>query len=297
MKWKRFLTISLALLLITTLFAGCGAASYDGADIGSSNEMSSVSYSLTDQASGSVETVTPANQKLIRTLYLDAETEDMDTLLPQVEAKTAELGGYIEGREVYNGSSYSGSRYRHATLTIRIPAEKLDSFVSHVAESSNITSNRETTDDVTLKYVATESRITALETEQARLLELLAKAESMEDLLLIESRLTEVRTELEQVTSQLRLYDNLVDYGTIYLELSEVVEYTEPEPESVWARMGTGFMESLEGIGDGFTEIFIFLVARLPYLVLIAIVVTLILFFIKRRKKKKAKDTTPPAEE
>lgn len=300
MKWKRFLAISLALLLITTLFAGCGAASFDGGDKNAAAygdaEMGSVSDSLADQTSGSTETATPANQKLIRTLYLDAETEDMDTLLPQVEAKTAELGGYIEGREVYNGSSYSGSRYRHASLTIRIPADKLDSFVSHVAENSNITSNRETTEDVTLKYVATESRITALQTEQTRLLELLAKAETMDDLLKIESRLTEVRAELEQVTSQLRLYDNLVDYGTIHLELSEVVEYTEPKPESAWARMGTGFMESLEGIGDGFTEIFIFLVARLPYLVLIAIVATLVLFFIKRRKKKAPKKETPPEE-
>ena len=299
MKYKRFLAISFALLLITTLLTGCGAASYDGADknaAAGSPEMGSVSDSLADQASGSSESVTPQNQKLIRTLYLDAETEDMDALLPQVEAKTAELGGYIEGREVYNGSSYSGSRYRHASLTIRIPADKLNSFVSHVAENSNITSNRETTEDVTLKYVATESRITALQTEQARLLELLAKAENMEDLLLIESRLTEVRAELEQVTSQLRLYDNLVDYGTIHLELGEVVEYTEPKPESAWARMGTGFMESLEGIGNGFSEIFIFLIARLPYLVLIAIMVTLTLFFIKRRKKKAPKQETPTEE-
>lgn len=298
MKLKRILAISLAVLLITTLLAGCGAASYDGAmDYNGAMGSESASDMLTDSStSGSTETVTPQNQKLIRTLYLDAETESMDAMLPQIEAKTAELGGYIEAREVYNGSAYSANRYRHASLTLRIPADKLDSFVSHVAESSNITSNRETTEDVTLNYVATESRITALETEQARLLELLSKAETMEDLLLIESRLTEVRTELEQVTSQLRLYDNLVDYGTIHLELEEVVEYTEPKPESVWDRIGTGFMESLEGIGNGFTEFFILLIVSLPYLILIAIVVVIVLLIIKHCKKKKAKDPTPPAE-
>ena len=296
MRLKRFLAISLILVLITTLLAGCGAASYDGGDKNSaagSVEMGSVSDSLTDASASSSGSVIPQNQKLIRTLYLDAETEDMDTLLPQIEAKTADLGGYIEGREIYNGSSYSSSRYRHASLTIRIPAEKLDAFVTQVAEHSNIISNRETTEDVTLKYIATESRVSALQTEQARLLELLAKAESMEDLLKIESRLTDIRAELEEVTSQLKLYDNLVDYGTIYLDLSEVVEYTEPEPESGWARMGKGFVKSLKGVGNGFKEIFIFLIASLPYLVVISVIVVTVVLLIRRRKKKKVKKTTP----
>lgn len=80
--------------------------------------------------------------------------------------------------------------------------------------------------------MAITSRITALETEESRLLELLAAAANMSDLLEIESRLTEVRTELEKVKSQLRIYENQVSYGTIYLTVSEVKEYTvveEPE--------------------------------------------------------------------
>lgn len=299
MVYKRFLTISLVLVLITTLLAGCGAASYDTANKGAAAapEAGAVSDGLADQAYGSAESVTPQNQKLIRTLYLDAETEDMDTLLPQIQEKTAQLGGYMEGREIYNGSSYSGSRYRRATLTIRIPAEKLDEFVAQVAEHSNIVSNRETTEDVTLQYVATESRIKALQTEQDRLLELLAKAETMEDLLQIESRLTDVRAELEEVTSQLKLYDNLVDYGTIHLELSEVVEYTEPEPESGWARMGNGFVKSLKGVGNGFKEFFIFLIAALPYLVVIAAIAIGVLLLIKRRIKKKKVRKAAKSEE
>ena len=286
MKIKRFLAIGLTVLLIATLFSGCGAASYDSAP---KESASSIDHeSLTDSASGNTESIAPPGQKLIRTLYLNAETEDMDAIVPGIEEKTAELGGYIEGREVYNGSAYGGSRYRHASLTIRIPAEKLDAFVNHVADASNITSNRETTEDVTLSYVATESRVKALETEQTRLLELLAKAETMEDLLLIESRLTEVRTELEEVTSQLRLYDNLVNYGTIYLELEEVVEYTEPRPDTVWSRIGKGFVKSLKGVGNFFVELFVFLIVASPYLALIAVIVFAIIFLIKRKKKKKA---------
>jgi hypothetical protein len=129
----------------------------------------------------------------------------------------------------------------------------------------------------------------ALETEQTRLLELLSKSDNMTEILQIEERLTKVRTELEEVTSQLRLYDNQVDYGTIYLSLREVKEYTEEDPEGFWARVGNGLTQSIEGIGNGVTELLIFLLVASPYLAIIALVIGGVTWVVKRRKKKAAK--------
>lgn len=247
------------------------------------------------------QNVSPVNQKLIRTIRLEAETEDMDALLEAVTARVAELEGYIEERNIYNGSNYGGGYSRYANLTIRIPADRLDQFVEHVSDASNITSNQESTEDVTLDYIATGSRTLALETEHQRLLELLAKAENMEDLLLIESRLTSIRAELEEVKSQLRLFDNLVSYGTVRLSIDEVRQYTviEEEPETVWQRIGTGFMKSLKGLGNGITEIFVFLVVALPYLLVIALAVTALVLILRSKRRKKVKkpivtDMDPP---
>lgn len=235
------------------------------------------------------ETALPENRKLIQKVWLRAETEDMDIMLSNVESRIAQLGGYVEGQEVYNGSAYSGRRYRTAELTIRIPAKNVDQFTEQVGQVSNIVSSNKTMDDVTLTYVATESRVTALEIEESRLLELLAKAENMADLLTIEARLTDVRTELEQVKTTLRVYDNQVDYGTVYLTISEVKEYTVvDEPETVWERIGAGLKESFEALGDFFVELFVFLVVSLPHLLLIGAVVVVIVVIIRRRKKKKA---------
>lgn len=235
------------------------------------------------------ETALPENRKLIQKVWLRAETEDMDTMLSNVESRIAQLGGYVEAQEVYNGSAYSGRRYRTAELTIRIPAKNVDQFTEQVGQVSNIVSSNKTMDDVTLTYVATESRVTALEIEESRLLELLAKAENMADLLTIEARLTDVRTELEQVKTTLRVYDNQVDYGTVYLTISEVKEYTVvDEPETVWERIGAGLKESFEALGDFFVELFVFLMVSLPHLVLIGAVVVVIVVIIRRRKKKKA---------
>lgn len=293
---KKILALSLAVLLLVSLLAGCGAMNEAGDkfDGSADNGMGAVSDSITQESlakpSEGSPTATPQNQKLIRKVWINAETEDLDPLLAQIDQRISELSGYVEEREVYHGSAQSSRRYRYANLTIRVPADQLDAFVDQVSQVSNITSTNETADDITLSYVATQSRITALETEQARLLELLAKAETMEDLLKIESRLTDVRTELEEVTSQLRLYDNLVDYGTIYLNLSEVREYTVvEEPETVWERIGSGFMESLKNLGTFFTELFVFLIVALPYLAIIAVVVTGIVLLIKSRKRKPQK--------
>lgn len=299
MKIRKFFAITMTVLLFVTLLAGCSAKPAVGEGYNSSDDRyydkeSAMPGDLADSVTGT-QTSPQSNQKLIRTVSLTAETEDMNTLLTAVEQRVTELEGYVEIREVYNGSSYASYRSRYAELTVRIPAEKLDQFVQHMEGASNIISNRETAEDVTLDYVATQSRITALETEQTRLLELLAKAENMEDLLLIEARLTEVRTELERVTSQLRVYDNLVDYGTVHLSINEVKQYTVvEEPETVWERISTGFVESLKDLGNGITEIFIFLIVALPYLVVIGLGVTALILWIKVLRKKKRKQKNIP---
>ena len=288
---KKLLALTLTLLLVAAMLFGCGAKSNDAAEGGIANRYESdeiydkeISGSTTDSSAAPQQT----NQKLVRKVWLNAETEDLDALLATVDSRITELSGYVENREVYNGSNYSSHRYRTASLTIRIPADKLDEFVGQVTENSNIVSQNETTENITLSYADTESRQKALEVEQTRLLELLAKAESMEDILKIEERLTQVRTELEEVTSRLRVYDNMVDYGTIYLEINEVREYTVvEEPETVWERIGTGFVESLEILGNFFVELFVFLIVALPFLVPIGLVITALILLRKRAKRKK----------
>ncbi len=298
---KRYFALILAAVLLAGFLYGCGAAS-DGATKGNGAVNDSMEYSAEMEpgeggltsSSNSITNApeSPMNQKLVRKVWLNAETDDLDALLQQVDEKIAALSGYAESREVHHGSPSATRRYRRATLTIRIPVAQLDQFVSHVTELSNVTSSNETADDITLKYVATQSRVSALQTEHDRLLELLAKAENMSDLLKIEERLTDVRTELEEVTSQLKLYDNMVDYGTVYLELSEVKEYTDTtEPETVWQRIGKGFMQSLEDLGKFFTELFVLLVVGIPYLVILAVVIVVVVLIFKRRRKKQKKST------
>ena len=298
---KKFVSLTLAVLMVLSLLSGCGGSSMakDAAAPAARQEMAEEAPMM--MASGSVTTgslkdaaqsVPNTEQKLIKTIRMETETEDLDALLPQINTKISALGGYVENQELYNGSAYSSYRHRSASLTVRIPAEQLDSFTEDVKGVSNVVSYNESTENVTLRYVSTESRMKALEVEQERLLELLAKAENMSDLLEIEARLTDVRYELESVTSQLRVLANQVDYATVHLYISQVKVYTETEEQTVWQRIGSGFKENLKDMGENLTDFFVWIVTYSPQLILwavvIAVAVTVLRKKIAKRKAKKA---------
>lgn len=301
MKVRKWLSIALAAVLVLSL-AGCGTAASDAMDAVTSNKFYSESGGSYDmvyeevkaQAPSDTDTDLPDGRKWIVTVDMDAETEDLDAMLAQVEQKVAALDGYIEDQNIYNGSAYTGRRYRSASLTIRVPAEQVEQFTEQIEGISNIISKNQTKDDVTLTYVATESRMKALQAEEARLLELMAQAETMSDLLEIESRLTDVRYELESVTSQLRVYDNLVDYATIKLSIDEVQEYTPVEEETLWERISGGFMSSLKGLGNFFVELFVALIVGSPYLIVIGIAVAVIVVLCRKAARKRKANTPPP---
>lgn len=269
MKKKNLLSLMMAVLLLLSLTA-CGGSSKATMENAAADRAPAMMENgmLTTDSSASGAVALPQDRKLIRTISMSAETEELETLLTSMEEKIAELGGYVESREVYNGSAYATRRYRHADLIIRIPADKVDGFVEHVSGVSNVVSSNENIEDVTLTYVDTESRVKALETERDRLLELMEQAQNMSELLEIESRLTDVRYQLESVASQLKTLENQVSYATVHLNISEVQEYTPVAEKTTWQRIAEGFVDSLEGIWEGAVELFVWLLANSPYLVI-----------------------------
>ena len=296
MKYAMKLT---ALLLVLTMLAGCGASSSPA------TKEEAMEYAMAEPAAtasgtlnGASDTVTQevsTDQKLIKRVSMDAETEDLEALLPQLLADISALGGYMESQEIFNGSSVASYRYRNARLTIRVPAENLNGLVAQVKGASNVVSYNESVEDVTLAYVDMETRILVLETERDRLLELMEQAETMSDLLEIEARLTDVRSSLESINSQLRVLANQVSYATIELYINQVKAYTEVEDQTVWQRIGSGFKKNLQNIGEDLVDFFVWAITYSPQLILWAGIFALVIILVRRsfrkRKVKKAPDT------
>jgi len=290
---KKLTALILALCLLLTLTA-CGGSSKNTA-VREEAAAEAPMMQAADSASGlttneSGTTSLPESRKWIITVDMSVETDDMDSLQSVLNEKIAALDGYVEDQSFYNGSTYASRRYRHANLTVRIPAEKVDSFTEDVKGIANVVSNNLRREDITLNYVATESRVKALETEEARLLELMEQAETMADLLEIEARLTDVRYELENRASQLRTFDNQIDYATIYLYIEEVQEYTPVEEPTLWERIRDGFKDSLKDLGESLQDLLVFVIVAAPFLVVYGAIGCVIYLLIRKlRKGRKAK--------
>lgn len=239
------------------------------------------------EGSGQADFTPDPTRKLITTVNISAESENLDDTISKVTGKVSELGGYVESSNIYNGSKYnSGREVRNADFTIRIPAEKLDSFIDTIENASNITSKSSNVEDVTLSYVDIESKKNALLAEEKSLLGILESAEKIEDILAVQEKLADVRYQIESAESQLRTYDNKVNYSTVYLGLNEVIQYTPSGEKGAFERMGEGFIKSLKSVGNGFKELLIWLVIHIPQLVILGIIAFIVVFIIKRNNKK-----------
>ena len=302
MSVRKSVTVLLLTALLLSVLSGCGSKSY-ASDTANRNYQSpavcetmaasedfamSVADAETGSGEESIAEALPENRKWVITMNIDTETEDLDGALDSLNRQIAVLGGYIQEQNIRNGSAYSSLRYRSARMTVRIPAEQLDSFTTSLTDFSNVVSSSRSAEDITLSYVDTETRITALETERDRLLALMEQAETMSDLLEIESRLTDVNYELERYGSRLRTMDNQVSYATIYLSVREVKEYTPVAEQTLWEKISSGFLDSLKGLGNGIVNFFAWIVIKLPYLVVYGLILWGLGILFRRWRRRRA---------
>ena len=312
MKFKKRIAFFTAIMM-ALLTVGCGSKSMSASEDSAAMEsVYGTDYSENEYCEEPVETadagITSGNvleaqvengRKLIRTVSLSLQTKEFDSVLNSLKTKTTELGGYVENSSI-SGNSYSYTTTRYASYTIRIPADKLNEFVDIVGELGNVTQENESVEDVTLQYVDVESHKKALETEQARLMELLSTAENMEDLLAIESKLSDIRYEIESYESQLRLLDNQIDYSTVHVEIFEVERMTDAGEKGFFEEIKERFGNNLYKVGHGFRNLIIGILGALPILIVcaavIAVIVIVVRKVIKKRKLKKQENTKNPED-
>ena len=121
MKNRKYLAIILSAVLIVSLLAGCAKSMdagmaedyYYNAPESAGSGVYDDSYKEVGEASIAEAELT--DRKLIKTVELDAETEDLDELLGALTQQVNQLGGYVENQRVYNGSAYSKYRSRSAS--------------------------------------------------------------------------------------------------------------------------------------------------------------------------------------
>ena len=181
LSMKRNIGKVFAIGLMVIVFAlsamGCGAAekgdeAYEIGDI-YDNGTGSTSESLSDVTS---DMENPQGQdterKIIENIELTVETKEFDAFMKNINEQVANLGGYVERSNVH-GREMDSLDERSANMVIRIPADNTPKFSEYVSENGVVVSRAVNTEDVTLQYVDTESRLSALRAEKEALEKLL----------------------------------------------------------------------------------------------------------------------------
>ena len=179
------------------------------------------------------------------------------------------------------------------TLTVRIPTKYYNDFLGGIEGEDKITSKRSYVENISRKYYDTSARIEALEIQQDRLLDMLAQATEIEDMITIESRLSEVQYQLNSAKTSLASMDADVAFSTITVNVSEVMEYTpaqEPVKSNTFVdRLKNTLSETWEFFWEMLEGLLFAVIRLIPVALVVGVVALIIRAIIKAHKKKKMK--------
>ena len=304
---KKYSLIALS-IIVCLMFSSCGAA-YDTAIRGEVPTENGFFYSKGEDfaeveaaydtaydgalnygstATGSTAVI--SEEKLVYTSRVTLETENFEEANQTLHSAISSLGGIIVSENANNLNAVNHKGYRSLSITVRIPQENYDAFLSGLSENYNVASINNSVENMTEYYYDSESRLKSFRIQEERLFAMLEKAATVEEMLKIESRLCDVQYEIEALTNTLRTIDNDVKYATFHLNLNEVTKYTTPAPKTFGDRLGETVSDSAELFGE-FAEGLLFgLIYFAPYAVIIVVAVIIIVAAIKHSKKKNAKN-------
>ena len=335
-KWTKLIPM---LALTASLLTGCGGAS-DGsksmmtADTAASAESTASSMDYNGFASNnyamaeeeiamedgydvtknqeqsktqSPDNMTLLEEKLVYHCNLEIETLDYAATMTSVKETISKYGGIIQSEsESDSGYEWYYENYRktsgtmHNYLEVRIPSKDYNNFLSELDGVGKVISKSTSVDNISQQYYDTTAQIEALQIQEKNLLAMLEKCETIEDMITVEQRLSEVQYELNNLQTTRRYMDMDVAYSYVNIGITEVMEYrqdSEPVRRNTFVdrlkntivSTGRGFLSFLEGL--------LFLIIRMaPYLIILVVIALLFpgekisLFMEKRRSKKAAEN-------
>ncbi len=238
------------------------------------------SVSANTMAAGASEIL--EGRKIIRTADLSLSTQSFDEALASVEQAAAQAGGYVES--LYQHGE-AGSR--RVTLSLRVPSQQLDAFLSGAETMGRVVSRSESISDMTTQYSDNQARLHTLYQKRDRLNELMLKAESVSDLIEIESAIADTQYEIDLYETQQRSIDRQVDMSMVSVTIVEETPGDAAQADlPLGQRLVSALRASVEGIGHFLRNMLVFIVMALPVAIPLGLAVVIVRL-IRRRKEGK----------
>ena len=211
-----------------------GDAAFEGA-----GDVTSDNYSeyAVNAAGGAEEPAAPADQqlgnaldrKIIQSSSIDLGVEGENGVSRSFQdiiriAETA--GGFVA-----NSSFSNIDEKQFADVTIRVPSTQYQSVLAEIRGMGTVSEESSDANDVTEEFTDLQARLRTLNATEQRYLELLGRAETINDILVVQDRLDFVRGQIEQVVGRINLLDNLTDLATITVHLSPAAPAVVPSSD------------------------------------------------------------------
>lgn len=257
-----------------------------------STEMYDMDSGATEESSVNGEKLLEPERKIIKSSQLSLETAKFNDVINSLEDMVKSYDGYIASSSIdAEGINNNYQCLRFASYKINVPSDKLDDFLDESSKLATVRNKSTSAEDITAQYYDNESRLKSLQIQEERYLEILKTATEVKDIIEIENALTDVRYEIENLTTCLNKISNLVDMATVNINIQEVSQETVAQsvPKTLGEKISSSFVNSLKKIKEFSINTVIFIIAAIPYLIIISILLVLSLGIYKAIKNKKSK--------
>ncbi len=270
MKGRSWLPI---FLLTLVLMAGCRAAALPTPVAPSQppmplprEEMGTAELALKADTQA-VFAATTTERMIIRRASLDLIVRDTRQALGEIEKLAKEMGGYVTSL-----NTYQYERGETASVTLRVPAERLDAALERLRGlATTVRQESVSGGDITEEFVDLEARLRHLEAKEKQLLEFLDRAEDTEAVLAVYEHLSQTQAEIEQVKGRMRFLENQVALATITVNLTPDV-MAQPLETTGW-----NIPQTVRKAVQALLRVLQFLVRAFIYLVILVLPVLLFL--------------------
>ena len=191
-----------------------------------------------------VDTPAPADRQLIRTASVRLRAVNHAEAVAQARQLVDAVGGFVG-----NEDSQRYADRVETTLTLRVPNTRFDTLLAAVSElEGEVESRSVDVDDVTRQVADMTARLETKRAAEVQYRELLSRSGSIEDILAVQTRLQQVREDIESTEAQLRALRDQVSLSTIRLTVFEASAAGITSGPSFFARAGRSIVNGWEGI-------------------------------------------------
>jgi hypothetical protein len=275
--------IPTALVLSALALAGCSAANpssstYESGGVAAPQVQQGTDGSATTDTVKS-DTATSADRQVVETGYATVVVDKPLDAAADAVRITEQAGGRVDGRNEYAPTEGNAGS---ATLTLRIPIAALDATLDKLKALGTVQEVSLSSTDVTMQSQDLDARIKALSASVDRLVALLATATDTDNLIALETAISDRQGELESLESQQRYLADQVAMSTLTLNLVSPAEAVVVEPDNFLSGLAAGWAAFVAF----FAGLLVALGVLLPWLVLIAIIVVVIIALVRRSRRR-----------